>query len=70
MGIFRSALQSLRRAYGQRQRLVIRPHPETKQCTLDVLRWGLIPYWAKDPKIAYKRIETVDTAPAREPESP
>jgi hypothetical protein len=35
----------------------IRLHPETKQRTLDVLRWGLIPYWAKDPKIAYKRIE-------------
>jgi putative SOS response-associated peptidase YedK len=35
---------------------------------LDVLRWGLIPYWAKDPKIAYKtintRVETVDTAPS------
>jgi putative SOS response-associated peptidase YedK len=28
----------------------------------------LIPYWAKDPKIAYKtinaRVETVDTAPS------
>jgi hypothetical protein len=43
-------------------------HPETKQRTLDTLRWDLIPNWAKDPKIAYKRVETVDTAPAREPE--
>jgi len=29
------------------------------------LRWGLIPNWAKDPKIAYKtinaRVETIDT---------
>jgi len=29
---------------------------------------GLIPYWAKDPKIAYKtinaRVETIDTAPS------
>jgi hypothetical protein len=29
---------------------------------------GLIPYWAKDPKVAYKtinaRAETVDTAPS------
>ena len=47
--------------------LAIRLHPETKQRTLNALRWGLIPNWAKDPKIAYKRIETVDTAPAREP---
>jgi putative SOS response-associated peptidase YedK len=34
---------------------------------LDTLRWGLIPNWAKDPKVAYKtingRAETVDTAP-------
>jgi putative SOS response-associated peptidase YedK len=34
--------------------LAIRRHPETKQRTLDALRWGLIPNWAKDPKIAYK----------------
>ena len=46
----------------------IRLHPETKQRTLDTLRWGLIPNWAKDPKIAYKtinaRTESVDTAPS------
>jgi hypothetical protein len=48
--------------------LAIRFDPETKQRTLDALRWGLIPNWAKDPKIAYKRVETVDTAPTREPE--
>lgn len=33
-----------------------------------LLRWGLIPFWAKDEKIAYKtinaRAETVATAPA------
>src|SRR3984893_16856475 len=48
--------------------LAIRLHPETKQRTLDTLRWGLIPNWAKDPKIAYKtinaRVETLDTAPS------
>jgi putative SOS response-associated peptidase YedK len=48
--------------------LAIRYNPETKQRTLDALRWGLIPNWAKDPKIAYKtinaRVETVDTAPS------
>ena len=48
--------------------LAIRFNPESKQRTLDTLRWGLIPSWAKDPKIAYKtinaRVETVDTAPS------
>ena len=47
--------------------LAIRFNPESKQRTLDTLRWGLIPNWAKDPKIAYKtinaRAETLDTAP-------
>jgi putative SOS response-associated peptidase YedK len=40
----------------------------SKHRTLDTLRWGQIPNWAKDSKVAYKRVETVDTAPAREPE--
>jgi putative SOS response-associated peptidase YedK len=48
--------------------LAIRYNPESNQRTLDALRWGLIPYWAKDPKIAYKtinaRVETIDTAPS------
>src|ERR1700730_4871679 len=48
--------------------LAIRFNPETKQRSLDALRWGLIPYWAKDPKIAYRtinaRAESVDTAPS------
>jgi putative SOS response-associated peptidase YedK len=48
--------------------LAIRFNPATKRRTLDTLRWGLIPNWTKDPKIAYKRVETVDTAPARKPE--
>jgi len=36
--------------------------------SLDLLRWGLIPYWAKDPKIGAQCInamaETVATKPA------
>jgi putative SOS response-associated peptidase YedK len=48
--------------------LAIRFNPETKQRTLDNLRWGLIPNWATDPKIANKtinaRVESVDTAPS------
>jgi putative SOS response-associated peptidase YedK len=38
---------------------------ELPQRSLDALQWGLIPYCAKDPKMAYKtinaRLETVDT---------
>jgi putative SOS response-associated peptidase YedK len=48
--------------------LAIRFNPDTRQRSLDDLQWGLIPYWAKDPKIAYKtinaRVETVDLAPS------
>jgi putative SOS response-associated peptidase YedK len=36
--------------------------------TLELLRWGLVPYWADDPKIGHRlalaRIETVATTPA------
>jgi putative SOS response-associated peptidase YedK len=39
-----------------------------RQRSLDALQWGLIPYWAKDPKIAYRtinaRAESVDKAPS------
>ena len=48
--------------------LVIRVHPETEDFTLDLIRWGLLPSWAKDRKIAWKminaRAETVTTAAA------
>jgi putative SOS response-associated peptidase YedK len=30
--------------------LVIRQNHETRERTLDPLKWGLIPYWCKDPK--------------------
>src|SRR5262245_5967973 len=47
---------------------VIRLHPESGERVLGMLRWGLIPYWAKDRKIAWKcvnaRGETVKTAPS------
>jgi putative SOS response-associated peptidase YedK len=46
--------------------LAIRYNPETKQRTLDRLRWGLVPYWANDEKIGFKtinaRAEMVDIA--------
>jgi SOS response associated peptidase (SRAP) len=46
--------------------LTIRFNPETRARSLDALEWGLIPYWAKDPKISYRtinaRAETIDKA--------
>jgi putative SOS response-associated peptidase YedK len=36
--------------------LTIRFNPEMQERSLDALQWGLIPYWAKDPKIAYRTI--------------
>ena len=48
--------------------LAIRGNPKTGERTLDPLKWGLIPNWAKDEKIAYKtinaRVETAYTAPS------
>jgi putative SOS response-associated peptidase YedK len=47
---------------------VVRWNPKTKERTLDLLRWGLIPHWATDPKVGYRMInargETVATRPA------
>jgi len=47
---------------------VVRFNPETKERTLDTLRWGLVPYWAKDVKIGATMInakaETVAEKPA------
>jgi putative SOS response-associated peptidase YedK len=34
--------------------LTIRFNPKSQKRSLDALQWGLIPYWAKDPKIAYR----------------
>lgn len=48
--------------------LVIRFNPATSQRSLDALRWGLVPHWAKDKRIAFRtinaRCETIDTAPS------
>ncbi len=47
---------------------VIIQKEESKGRELHLMRWGLIPFWAKDPKIAYKminaRAETVDSKPS------
>jgi putative SOS response-associated peptidase YedK len=48
--------------------LTVRFNPETKERSLDALRWGLVPHWAKDLKIGSRminaRAETVATMPA------
>src|ERR1017187_1728507 len=51
---------------------VVRLSPETGERELTVMRWGLVPYWSKDGKIAFNTInakaETITTSPAyREP---
>lgn len=47
--------------------LVVRRHPETGKRHLDLLTWGFLPHWAKDPKAARRpinaRSETAATAP-------
>lgn len=47
---------------------IVRYNPKTQSRTLDLMRWGLIPYWAKDIKISFSTInaqaETVDTKAA------
>lgn len=46
---------------------VVRLHPETRARHLDLLRWGLVPHWIRDPKSARQpinaRAESLATAP-------
>jgi putative SOS response-associated peptidase YedK len=46
---------------------VVRLHPETRHRHLDLLRWGLVPHWARDPKATRQpinaRAETLATSP-------
>lgn len=47
--------------------MVVRRHPQTGERRLDLLRWGLVPHWLKDPTKERKpinaRAETVTTIP-------
>jgi putative SOS response-associated peptidase YedK len=36
--------------------LTVRFNPETRERSLDALRWGLVPHWAKDLSFGYKTI--------------
>src|SRR5215211_7168723 len=46
---------------------IVRYDGKAQHRTLDLMRWGLVPYWAKDIKIGFSTInamaETVDTKP-------
>jgi putative SOS response-associated peptidase YedK len=46
---------------------IVRLNPDTSHREIAMLRWGLIPFWAKDAKIAYSTInarsETITTSP-------
>ena len=48
--------------------LIARLQTDSDDITVDMIRWGLLPPWAKDKKMAWKminaRAETVATAPA------
>jgi putative SOS response-associated peptidase YedK len=46
---------------------VVRFNSETKERTLDTLRWGLVPYWAKDVKIGYTTINAKAESVAEKP---
>src|SRR5260370_16214478 len=46
---------------------IVRYDQKAGSRTLDLMRWGLVPYWAKDIKVGFSTInamaETVDTKP-------
>jgi putative SOS response-associated peptidase YedK len=46
---------------------VVRLHPDTRERHLDLLRWGLVPHWARDAKATRQpinaRAETLATSP-------
>lgn len=48
--------------------LAVRRNPETGERSLDVLRWGLIPHWAADPRVGTRlinaRAEGIEDKPA------
>ena len=47
---------------------IVRLDPKDQQRSLDVMRWGLVPYWAKDIKVGFANInakaEGIETRPA------
>jgi putative SOS response-associated peptidase YedK len=47
--------------------LVIRQNAKTGERSLDLLKWGLVPYWCKDPKGGRKPINAKSETVARQP---
>ena len=45
----------------------IRQNPKTPMRTFNLARWGLIPYWAKDPSIGFKTINAMSETAAEKP---
>jgi putative SOS response-associated peptidase YedK len=45
----------------------IRQEHKTPKRTFNLARWGLIPYWAKDPSIAFKTINAMSETAAEKP---
>jgi putative SOS response-associated peptidase YedK len=47
---------------------VVRYDAKAGERSLDIMRWGLVPYWAKDIKVGFANFnamaETADTKPA------
>jgi putative SOS response-associated peptidase YedK len=47
---------------------VVRYDAKASERSLDIMRWGLVPYWAKDIEVGFANInamaETIDTKPA------
>jgi putative SOS response-associated peptidase YedK len=47
---------------------IVRFNPKDRQRSLDLMRWGLVPYWAKDTKVDFANInakaEGIETRPA------
>jgi putative SOS response-associated peptidase YedK len=45
--------------------LVVRRHPETAERHLDLLKWGLLPYWTKEPTKVQRPINARSATAAR-----
>src|ERR1700692_2178750 len=45
---------------------IVRYDPKAGSRTLDLMRWGLVPYWAKDIKIGFSTINAMAQTVARE----